>query len=76
MNCPEKRAPEHGNQQESEKDPDSVIFYGLESGFVVVFWVVFCVLLFKKAWRVAYFSLVDLVYDKLNVFVVVIWCIL
>ncbi|CAL4992542.1 unnamed protein product [Urochloa decumbens] len=73
-NCSEKNEPEHGNQQESENDPDSVIFYyGLESGFVVVSWVLLCVLIFKHAWRVAFFSLVDLVYDKLQMCVVATW---
>jgi len=76
-NCSGNGTPEHGhgnNQQESEKDSDSAFFYyGLGSGFEMVLLVLFCVLLFKKSWRIAYFLLVDLVYDKAFVFLVVTW---
>uniref|UniRef100_A0A453DST7 Uncharacterized protein n=1 Tax=Aegilops tauschii subsp. strangulata TaxID=200361 RepID=A0A453DST7_AEGTS len=34
---------------------------------------VFCALLFKKTWRIAYFRLFDKVYDQFYVFVVVKW---
>uniref|UniRef100_R7WFS5 Putative LRR receptor-like serine/threonine-protein kinase n=1 Tax=Aegilops tauschii TaxID=37682 RepID=R7WFS5_AEGTA len=41
--------------------------------FVAGLWVVFCALLFKKAWRIAYFRFFDKVYDKAYVFIVVTW---
>ncbi|XBH59732.1 hypothetical protein VPH35_114424 [Triticum aestivum] len=68
-------APEHDNQQKIEKVSEPVLFFyfGLGSGFVVGLWVVFCTLLFKKVWRVAYFRLFDKSYDKAYVFVVVTW---
>jgi hypothetical protein len=76
-NCSGSGTLEHGhgnNQHESEKDSDSAFFYyGLGSGFEMVLLVLFCVLLFKKAWRIAYFLLVDLMYDKAFVFLVVTW---
>ncbi|XP_025801224.1 receptor-like protein EIX2 [Panicum hallii] len=40
-------------------------------GFVLNLWVVFCLMLFKKSWRVAYFVFVDELYDKIYVTVVV-----
>uniref|UniRef100_A0A0E0BKB0 Uncharacterized protein n=1 Tax=Oryza glumipatula TaxID=40148 RepID=A0A0E0BKB0_9ORYZ len=41
-------------------------YFGLVSGFVVGLWVVFCAILFKRSWRVAYFRQFDKLYDK--------WC--
>ncbi|XP_048537571.1 receptor-like protein EIX2 [Triticum urartu] len=74
-NCSGNNGVEHVNQQNSEKIYDPVLFFyfGLGSGFVVGLWVVFCTLLFNKAWRVAYFRLFDKLYDNAYVFVVVTW---
>uniref|UniRef100_A0A0D9XJF2 Leucine-rich repeat-containing N-terminal plant-type domain-containing protein n=1 Tax=Leersia perrieri TaxID=77586 RepID=A0A0D9XJF2_9ORYZ len=63
-------AQEHGDHKGQEKDSNSMFFYyGLGSGFVVGYWVVFCALLFKKLWKVPYFFLVA----KLHVYVVITW---
>ncbi|KAM3198149.1 hypothetical protein ACQJBY_073330 [Aegilops geniculata] len=48
-------------------------YFGLVLGFVMGLWMVFCALLFKKTWRIAYFRLLDKVYDHVYVFVVVKW---
>ncbi|XP_006661613.1 receptor-like protein EIX2 [Oryza brachyantha] len=65
---------EHGDHKGQEKDSNSMFFYyGLGSGFIVGYWVVFCALLFNKLWRVHYFCLVDKVYDKLCVSMVITW---
>ncbi|CAD6253526.1 unnamed protein product [Miscanthus lutarioriparius] len=48
-------------------------YFGLGLGFILGFWLVFCVLLFKKAWRVAYSCLIDKIYDQMYVLVVVTW---
>jgi len=40
-------------------------------GFVLNLWVVFCVMLFKTSWRIAYFRFVDELYDKIYVTVAV-----
>jgi hypothetical protein len=42
-------------------------------GFVVGLWMVFCALLFMNTWRVAYFGLLDELYNKIYVFVAVKW---
>ncbi|CAD6247061.1 unnamed protein product [Miscanthus lutarioriparius] len=49
------------------------LYLGLTLGFVVGLWMVFCLLLFMKSWRIAYFRLFDNLYDRVYVFVVVTW---
>ncbi|CAO2148978.1 unnamed protein product [Urochloa humidicola] len=72
QNCSNNIYPKHGDhnrrQQEFKLTPFS---FGLGIGFVVGLWVVFCVTLFKKSCRVAYFRLFDTVADKVYVFAVV-----
>jgi hypothetical protein len=72
-NCSGDDATEHVNKIGSEKISEPVLFFyfGLASGFVAGLWVVFCALLFKKEWRVAYFRLFDKLYDNAYVSVVV-----
>uniref|UniRef100_A0A0E0I9Q1 Uncharacterized protein n=1 Tax=Oryza nivara TaxID=4536 RepID=A0A0E0I9Q1_ORYNI len=41
--------------------------------FIVGLWAVFCIILFKKTWRIAYFRLFDKVCDKVYVLIVVAW---
>jgi hypothetical protein len=70
-NCSDNNAQEHHVQK---RGGEMLFFYlGLAVGFVVGLWVVFCTILFKKAWRIAYFRLFDKAYDKVYVFVVVRW---
>jgi hypothetical protein len=42
-------------------------------GFVMGAWLVFCVLMFMKRWRYAYFGLLDGLYDRLYVTSIVTW---
>jgi hypothetical protein len=72
-NCSGDNVPEHENPQRRGKFSKPVLFFyfGLGSGFLAGLWIVFCALLFKKAWRVSYFRLFDKVYDNAYVFVVV-----
>ncbi|XP_037450176.1 LRR receptor-like serine/threonine-protein kinase EFR [Triticum dicoccoides] len=74
-NCSGNSPLERRNQQRSENAYDPVMFFyiGLTSGFVVGLWLVFCALLFKRAWRHAYFRLFDKLCHKVYVFVIVIW---
>uniref|UniRef100_A0A0D3HN32 non-specific serine/threonine protein kinase n=1 Tax=Oryza barthii TaxID=65489 RepID=A0A0D3HN32_9ORYZ len=74
-NCSGNNAAEHDSQKTSVNDLESRMFFyfGLVSGFVVGLWVVFCAILFRTSWRVAYFRQFDKLYDKAYVFVVVTW---
>uniref|UniRef100_R7W8L7 LRR receptor-like serine/threonine-protein kinase GSO1 n=1 Tax=Aegilops tauschii TaxID=37682 RepID=R7W8L7_AEGTA len=73
-NCSGNDAYIHGDLESSKEEFDPLTFYfGLVLGFVVGLWMVFCALLFKKTWRIAYFRLFDKVYDQVYVFVVVKW---
>ncbi|XP_073365923.1 receptor-like protein EIX1 [Aegilops tauschii subsp. strangulata] len=64
----------HGDLRSSNQEFDPLTFhFGLVLGFVVGLWMVFCALLFKKTWRIAYFRFFDKVYDHVYVFVVVKW---
>uniref|UniRef100_A0A0E0MGE0 non-specific serine/threonine protein kinase n=1 Tax=Oryza punctata TaxID=4537 RepID=A0A0E0MGE0_ORYPU len=65
--------PKHGVERKTRRDYEPMLYFGLGSGFVVGLWVVFCTILFKKAWRIAYFRLFDELYDKVHVFVVISW---
>jgi hypothetical protein len=72
-NCTDdKREPKHGDQ---ERDEHVVLTFsfGLGIGYVVGLWVVFCLILFNKSWRIAQFRLFDKAFDKVYVFAVVTW---
>ncbi|TVU24872.1 hypothetical protein EJB05_27334, partial [Eragrostis curvula] len=72
--CSDSNSTESGNKMTREKGCETVFFYfGLGSGFTVGLWVVFCVMLFKKTWRISYYRLLDRAYDIVYVFVVVTW---
>ncbi|WVZ54132.1 hypothetical protein U9M48_004984 [Paspalum notatum var. saurae] len=64
----------HGNGTSYGHETGPLSFYlGLLLGLVVGLWMVFCALLFKKAWRIAYFRLFDRCYDTIYVHVVLMW---
>ncbi|XP_044971876.1 receptor-like protein EIX2 [Hordeum vulgare subsp. vulgare] len=49
-----------GDLKSSKQEFDPLSFYfGIVLGFLVGLWMVFCALLFKKTWRIAYFQLFD-----------------
>lgn len=56
------------NDQDHQLEP---FHFGLILGFILSLWAVLCSLLFKKAWRVAFFDLYDKLYDKTHVLVAV-----
>lgn len=56
-----------GYKQENEPLP---FYIGLVLGLVVGLWIVFCAMLFKKTWRIAYFKLFDQFCDTMHVYVV------
>lgn len=76
-NCSSSKLPENGNQKIGKQHSDVRFFYvGLGSGFVAGLWVVFCLVLFKRTWRIAYFHLFDRVCDEVYVFVILAWAML
>ncbi|XP_047048017.1 receptor-like protein EIX2 [Lolium rigidum] len=52
---------------------DISIYLGFAVGFVLGLWVIFCVMLFKRKWRISYFLLVERLQDKIYVTVVLRW---
>ncbi|KAE8768780.1 LRR receptor-like serine/threonine-protein kinase FLS2 [Hordeum vulgare] len=73
-NCSGNDPSIHGDLESSKEEFDPLtIYFGLVLGFVVGLWMVFCALLFKKRWRIAYFRLFDEAYNRVYVFVVVKW---
>nr|AAD50430.1 Cf2/Cf5 disease resistance protein homolog [Hordeum vulgare subsp. vulgare] len=74
-NCSGNNSLEHVNQPRRDNVYEAKMFFyfGLGSGYVAGLWVVFCAMLFRKAWRVAYFRLFDKLYDKAYVFAVLTW---
>ncbi|KAL6646570.1 hypothetical protein ACP70R_018178 [Stipagrostis hirtigluma subsp. patula] len=64
--CPGNHASRQEDEQSHEHNFEPMSFhFGLGLGFMVGLWVVFCLLLFRKAWRVAYFHLFDRICDKM-----------
>ncbi|CAL4983823.1 unnamed protein product [Urochloa decumbens] len=73
-NCTGNSEPKHGDQKIDEDDSMVLrLSFGLGIGYVVGLWVVFCVILFKRSWRLAYFQVFDKAFDKAYVFLVVTW---
>ncbi|KAL6861504.1 hypothetical protein ACP4OV_017204 [Aristida adscensionis] len=75
-NCSNVRSPEQGYLNASTEEgqgPDFFYYLGLECGFVVGTWVVFCAILFSKRWRIACYSHSDKLCDIVYVLVVVTW---
>lgn len=71
----QKNCSGNDSQVESRKQEfePMTFYFGLVLGLVAGLWLVFCALLFKKTWRIAYFRLFDKAYDRIYVFVVVKW---
>ncbi|KAF7046367.1 hypothetical protein CFC21_055397 [Triticum aestivum] len=63
--------PTHADHGDGSND---ISFYlGLAVGYILGLWVVFCVILFKKRWRSAYFIFVEGLQEKIYVAVVLRW---
>lgn len=65
-----KNCPEDGNNLSETKEDDNEsefiwIWFGICLGFVAGFWGLWCVLLFQRAWRIAYFETIDQVSEWL-----------
>jgi Leucine-rich repeat (LRR) protein len=61
--------------QELHEDAGDVVwfFIAMGCGYVIAIWIVFCTLLFKRKWRVSWFSHFDSVYDRIYVLVALAW---
>ncbi|TVU34448.1 hypothetical protein EJB05_16280, partial [Eragrostis curvula] len=55
------------NQDVNQVHDISSLYLSLSTGFMTGIWTVFCTMLFKKTWRIAYFQLLDVLYDKFYV---------
>ncbi|KAF8665218.1 hypothetical protein HU200_054114 [Digitaria exilis] len=68
-NCNGSGQPKHSDLKRDGQDSKVLtLSFGLGLGYVVGLWSVFCVILFKRSWRLAYFQLFDKAYDKVFVF--------
>ncbi|XP_047043471.1 receptor-like protein EIX2 [Lolium rigidum] len=61
--------------QKLHEDAGDVVsfFIAMGSGYVIAIWLVFCTFLFKRKWRVSWFSRCDSLYDRVYVLVAVTW---
>ncbi|OQU87126.1 probable leucine-rich repeat receptor-like protein kinase At5g63930 [Sorghum bicolor] len=64
-NCsPNETNPSANQEHEGAR---SSLYLSMSMGFVMGLWTVFCIMLFLKTWRIAYFQLLDQLYDKVYV---------
>ncbi|XP_039135856.1 receptor-like protein EIX2 [Dioscorea cayenensis subsp. rotundata] len=72
-NCTSDEPPSNTHDQENDDNDNLPIWFytGLMLGFVVGFWIVWGILLFKKNWRHIYFLFLDHMYDMMYVKIVV-----
>lgn len=49
------------------------LYLGMGIGFVVGLWTVLCTMLMKRTWMIAYFRIIDKIYDKFYVQVAIRW---
>ncbi|WVZ69841.1 hypothetical protein U9M48_018567 [Paspalum notatum var. saurae] len=61
-NCSMNETNPNINQQ--HEDARSSLYLSMGMGFVMGVWTVFCIMLFLKTWRTAYFQLLDQLYNK------------
>ncbi|CAM0953154.1 unnamed protein product [Alopecurus aequalis] len=62
-------------QSVNHEDANDVLptYLGMIIGFVVGLWTVFCTMLTRRAWVIAYFQIIDRLYDEVYVRVVIAW---
>ncbi|CAO2201023.1 unnamed protein product [Urochloa humidicola] len=73
-NCSGNNSFIDGYEKSSKHELEMMSFnLGLTLGFVGGLWMVFCAMLFMKTWRTYYYRLVDNLYNRVYVFVVVKW---
>ncbi|VAI63990.1 unnamed protein product [Triticum turgidum subsp. durum] len=62
-------------EQSIHEDANHVasLYLGMSIGFVVGLWTVFCTVLMRRAWVIAYFQIIDKLYDEVYVWVFIAW---
>uniref|UniRef100_A0A8I6XBI2 Uncharacterized protein n=1 Tax=Hordeum vulgare subsp. vulgare TaxID=112509 RepID=A0A8I6XBI2_HORVV len=56
-----------------DADHISYLYLGMGIGFVVGLWVVFCTMLLRRTWAIAYFQVIDKLYDEVYVRLAITW---
>ncbi|XP_039135859.1 receptor-like protein EIX2 [Dioscorea cayenensis subsp. rotundata] len=64
---PTSNSQANGQEDDNNDSPPIWFYLGLMPGFVVGFWIVWGILLFKKEWRYLYFKYLDHMYDMMYV---------
>ncbi|KAI4986891.1 hypothetical protein ZWY2020_019521 [Hordeum vulgare] len=60
-------------EQREDLSDELSLFVAMGSGYVIGLWVVFCTFLFKRKWRVYWYSVCDSLYDRVYVRLAVTW---
>ncbi|CAL4948883.1 unnamed protein product [Urochloa decumbens] len=55
------------NVSQAHEGGRSSLYLSMSTGFMMGLWTVFCAMLFMKTWRIAYFQLLDQLYDNVYV---------
>ncbi|XBH73397.1 hypothetical protein VPH35_100509 [Triticum aestivum] len=63
-NCSNGANPSAHEEHEGAPNDTTYLFLGISMGYVVGLWTVFCILLFSRTWRAAWFRLFDQLCDK------------
>ncbi|VAI00622.1 unnamed protein product [Triticum turgidum subsp. durum] len=72
-NCSASPTDAEQSADHEEADHISYLYLGMGIGFVVGLWVVFCAMLLRRTWAVAYFQVIDKLYDEVYVRVAIAW---
>ncbi|KAF7051849.1 hypothetical protein CFC21_060054 [Triticum aestivum] len=72
-NCSASTTDAEQSADHEDADHISYLYLGMGIGFVVGLWVVFCTMLLRRTWAIAYFQIIDKLYDKAYVLVVITW---
>lgn len=70
-----KKCSANESQQSAHKNINHMdfLYLGMGIGFVVGLWTVLCTMLMKRNWMIAYFRIIDKIYDKFYVQVAIRW---
>ncbi|EMS60645.1 Leucine-rich repeat receptor protein kinase EXS [Triticum urartu] len=72
-NCSTSTTDAKQSADHEDADHISYLYLGMGIGFVVGLWVVFCAMLLRRTCAIAYFQIIDKLYDKVYVRVAIAW---